>query len=394
MLRSLRLLRRCWLLLLAGGLVTCVRPFEPKEVLRATVLVVDGGLTDSPGKQVVRLGFSVGDSLTGRPGTRPVDDARVELVVDSSRVVALRPAGGGAYQFPNGFVGQAGHRYQLRFSLRDGRRYASSVETMPAVPPILGVYDRFNARSVTTETEGLLLPANDVFVDLQDPAGVRNHYRWDWTLWERQEVCASCQNGEYYINDPQGNLLEGCIPDPRAPNSYVLPIFRDYRCRTACWEILFSAQLNLFADTYTDGGPLTGWLVARIPFYQNTPALVEIRQSALTLGAYRYYKLLDEQTQKTGGLADTPPVPPIGNVRNLADDTEPVVGYFTASSVATVRYWLDRRGNTGAAIDLFEFFNGRKAAIVPGSPIRGRPPLAVCAPSDSRTPVKPEGWRE
>ena len=381
-------------ILLGVGLAACVEPYAPKEVQRADLLVVDGVVTDLTEKQVIKITRSKGDSLTGLPGTRPIDGALVEVLVDSVQVVSLRQTAAGNYQLPDGFRAQVGHRYQLRFQLRDGSRYASSVETMPAVPPIQRVYDRFDPHGISIGPGSVFQAANAIFIDLQDPRGTRNFYRWDWTLWERQELCRSCQNGEYYIYDAQGKLLEDCVPDPRPPGGYVIPYFLEYVCRTPCWEILQSAQLRLFADTYTDGGPLTGWRVAQIPFYQNTPALVEIRQSALTQEAYRYEKLLDDQTQKNGGLVDAPPVPPIGNVRNLTNAQEHVVGYFSASSVATARYWLDRRGNTGAAIGLFAALNSRNPNVVTGSPIRGRPPLAPCLLSDSRTPVRPEGWRE
>jgi hypothetical protein len=379
--------------LLLPGLVACVQPYVPKELQRSDVLVVEGALTDLPETQVIKLILSKGDSLTGLPGTRPIEGARVEVVVDSARVLALRETDPGNYRLPADFRAQVGHRYQLRFTLRDGRRYASSVEVMPAAPPIQRVYDRFNPRGVAV-SDSVFWPSNDLFIDVQDPPGVPNQYRWDWTLWERQEICHSCQNGEYFIYDAQGKLLEDCVPDPRPPGGFVLPVFREYVCRTPCWEILPSVQLRLFADTYTDGGLLKDWRVGAIPFYQNTPALVELRQSALTPGAYRYYKLLDDQTQKNGGLVDTPPVPPIGNVRSLTNEQEHVVGYFTASSVAAVRYWLDRRANTTPAIGLFEALNGRAASVVRSSPIRGRPPLALCAPGPTRTPVMPAGWRE
>ncbi len=145
---------------------------------------------------------------------------------------------------------------------------------------------------------------------------------------------------------------------------------------------------------HQSGRQITDRRVAQIPFYHPPPCLVEIRQSALTQGAYGYYRLLNDQTQKTGGLADTPPVPLIGNVRNLGDERENVIGYFTASGVSPMRYWLDRRSNTGTAPGLFVALNGREPNRQTGSPVRGRPPLAVCVSSTNRTPLKPEGWRE
>ncbi len=154
-----------------------------------------------------------------------------------------------------------------------------------------------------------------MYARFNDPPGERNFYGWSWTLWEKQDWCGSVkaydQSTGYY----------------------------DYNCRTKCWELLFSENLTLFADTYSDGRTVTGQVVAKIPYYQpvspiSAGALVEIRQYSLSPGAYRYFKLLTDQTQNTGGLADTPPTPLIGNIRNLGNEIDIVTGYFTASSGA------------------------------------------------------------
>ncbi|WP_408641448.1 DUF4249 family protein [Spirosoma telluris] len=124
----------------------------------------------------------------------------------------------------------------------------------------------------------------------------------------------------------------------------------DYNCRTQCWEIIYNHDLILFDDQYTNGGLLVNQKAAQIPFYDHNPGLVEIRQNSLTADAYRYFKLFQQQTQNTGGLADSPPSALAGNVHNVANDREAVVGYFTASAVSTLRYWLDRKDAYGLSL--------------------------------------------
>ena len=188
------------------------------------------------------------------------------------------------------------------------------------------------------------MPTNDVYVDFEDPVGTRNFYLWRTRLYEQQEWCASCQQGRYYLEDigPVGSgpiKVIGCVPDPKLGKYN----FYDYICRGACWDIFYSTRINIFADVYSNGRPQVGRLVAQAPLYQKDPALLNIEQLSLTVGAYRYYKLFEEQTQNTGTLVDTPPAPTVGNVRNLSDPNDNVVGYFSASSVAVNNYWLERR---------------------------------------------------
>lgn len=393
--------------------ISCVDPLD--TTLRSTinVVVVDGTITNLAEPQIIRLNRSRADPLTGRFGTLPITKAQVEVVVDSALVIACHETVDGSYQLPNDFKGQIGHAYQLRLILADGTRYASSQQLMQSVPPISRIGARFNPTSLSQPILQYYSAGHDVFIDTQDPADQHNYYRWEWKLWERQNWCRTCVNGVYAINNVTipsiGTYLSGdqpfedCFKLPKNPASLALPDFTfDYPCRSECWELLYSKDINLFDDVYTNGGLLINQPVGHIPFYQASPCLVEIKQFSLAPDAYRYFKLFVNQTQNAGGLADTPPTVLVGNVRNVANNDENVVGYFTASAVATKRIYLDRRDAEGSPPGLFRSLNdrdpiqeGRDSFVginIVGGPVR--PPTAVCGPIDQRTPFKPEGWQD
>ncbi|GAB3643117.1 hypothetical protein GCM10027423_37540 [Spirosoma arcticum] len=388
-------------------MTACVDPLDVTLRERVNVIVVDGTITNLDEPQVVRLNRSKSDPLTGRFGTLPLTEAIVVILVDSSQVVPMTETEPGRYQAPVGFAGQVGHSYQLQFSLRDGSRYASAPEVMPAVSPITNVSTRFDPTSLPAQLyNGSYNPyrgANDFFVDWQDPADQHNYYRWDWKLWEKQDWCHTCTQGFYFVNSPINNKpYEACFPDDQGKNGYFV---NEYACRTACWEIIRNFDLNLFDDQLSNGGLIQRRRVAQIPYYSANGCLVEIRQTSLTQPAYLYYKLAQDQTQRSGGLADSPPTALVGNVRNLANSRENVVGYFAASAIAPVRYWLDRKQNTGRPPGLFLGLNGllpspedlnidpNTGTQKPNATFRPTP-TAVCVDSDTRTPNKPEGWRD
>ncbi|QMW00216.1 DUF4249 domain-containing protein [Spirosoma foliorum] len=423
-----------WFLLVMVPLA-CVDP--ENILLRGTndILVVDGMLTDLAEPQIIKINRSKADPLTGRFGTTPITKATVEVVMDSTVVIACHETVDGSYQLPSDFKGQIGHAYQLRFTLSDGTHYQSTQQVMLAVPPINRIYTRFNPSSLTSTELGGYTAAHDFYLDTQDPANERNYYRWDWKQWEKQDWCRTCQNGVYSINNvikhysPGGirywsagdSLFEDCFYPPFEPGQPVIdrPFVYDYQCRTQCWAIFYSYNLNVFADDYTNGKLLAGQKVAQIPYYQHAPCLVEIRQAALDPAAYQYYKQLQDQTQKTGGLTDTPPAALAGNVHNLANNQEGIVGYFTASAVAATRYWLDRKDTTvlplGATdpsgysglvgAELFFAINKRQPKPEPSpptvpeiqifeNPLHPRPYTAICESKESQTPAKPVGWRD
>ncbi len=374
------------------GLVTCVNPIEPTINSSLNVLIVDGTITDKAETQVIRLNRSQADPLTGRFGYLPVTKANVQIIVDSLTVVTALETTDGRYQLPADFKGQVGHTYQLKFTLSDGSQYASTPEPLQPVVPLGLVRAQFNPTSLsgTERLNKFYTAAHDFYVDFADPVNQTNFYRWDWIDWERQEWCRSCDRGELYqIRDSQGNLIEDCV------NYNLNSSFSayDYNCRTACWEIFYSHDLVLFSDQYSNGNPVKGLLIGRIPLYSKEHCLVEIRQSSLSKKAYDYLKRLHDETQNTGGVAGGQPALLVGNVQNVVRQDEPVVGFFTVSSVSSLRYWLTRSDATSIAPGLFQALNGHDPLNEPATS-NDRPPLAVCVSSETRTPFKPEGWRD
>ncbi len=375
-------------LVLAGGLTACVQPYDVVLNADSEVLVVEATLTDQPGQ----LPFHLSRSLVqnGKVYGYPVKGAKMEVLVGGGgQVVPLTETDPSYYALPEGFRGNVGERYQLRFTLPDGRRYESTAEVLPAVPPVAKAYDRFDPKGIVNAEKTKYTPAHLIYLDLADPAGERNFYRWNFTFWERQQWCETCLGGYFAVTD---SLTGGgaCV-SVRSPTP---PLF-DYECRTDCWDIFQGSELNLFADQYSDGRPLLGRVVARIPYFAANSTLVELRQYALTAAAYRYFKLLEDQTQNTGGLADTPPAPITGNIRNVQNPDEAVLGYFGASGVTVVRYWLERRNANTAPVGLFQAQFGRlPLPEPPNGPYPGiRPPTVRCVPGPTRTPLPPAGWR-
>ncbi|GAB4047576.1 DUF4249 domain-containing protein [Spirosoma litoris] len=428
--------------------LACIDPDDSALLSTNDILVVDGTITNLAEAQIIRLNRSKANPLTGKFGTTPITKATVIVVVDSSLQIACHETIDGSYQLPIDFKGQVGHAYQLRFTLSDGTQYVSSQQVMEAVPSISKVSSRFNPKSLpVTQLDGYTA-AHDIFIESQDPAQEHNYYRWDWKLYERQYWCRTCQNGVYAVHKilpgvynadkyfkyfvAGDELYEDCfVPSPGLSqidsNAPVVPTEHwnyDYPCRTACWEILYNNDIQVFDDRYSNGNLISQQRVAQIPFYDYQPALVDVRQLSLTPDAYQYYKLFADQSQKTGGLSDTPPTALGGNVHQVANPKKQTIGYFTASAVSQMHYWLDRADRQGFAYgaldptgphlndgdDLFYALNNRRPSPEPPPlyildehrptpkvkiwPYADRPPTAPCLQSDNRTPFKPEGWRE
>lgn len=412
-------------LTLCIGTLGCVDQFEVPIKATVDVIVVEATLTDLPEPQIVRLNRSKADPFTGRFGNTPIKQATIAVEVAEGQLVYFKETEPGRYEGPINFRGKAGQAYRLRFWLIEGQAYESDTQVLPHSVPIDRITEAFDPKAlplsrpdgITNLTQG----ANNLFVDFTDPAAQRNYYQWEWRLWEKQEFCKSCTQGwysVYTITNPlaylidynicyqtNSTLFEECYFPPTPPYGAPKPgfFYNDYRCRTSCWAILYSYAINLFDDQYSNGGQISHQQVAQIPFHQPGGALAEIRQSCLTPDAYRYAKQLQEQTQNNGGVADTPPALPIGNIHNVTNPDEIVVGYFSATGVTAQRYWIDRKQNVGPYSGLFQALNGRDPSEERARPsfctnkpfttlLDPRVPTAVCFPKDTQTPLQPQGW--
>lgn len=365
---------RTWvgILISVGILNACIEPYDDPFNFNDKVLVVDGFITNQSEADTILIVLL--DSHKEFTDQFPVQGAMVSIVTQNGPTVQLKEATGGKYYTPAGFRGEVGKSYQLRFTLSGNREYESNFQTLTSVPDVLKVYNVFDPKGILDNTGTKTTPANLVYIDTQDPANERNFYLWHYTHFEQQLICASCDQGIYM------KPTESCFKI-RASPSY------DYPCESACWEIIYSSQINTFSDVNSDGRLISGRLIAKLPLYSlSSGCLIEIQQYSVSAETYRFYKILESQTQTSGGLTDTPPAPIAGNVRSVNNSEENVAGFFGASGVTKLRYFIDRKNAYGPAVQLL----GRLPIYEPTSPLR--PPLAKCFASSTRTPIKPQGW--
>ncbi|TAE36304.1 MAG: DUF4249 domain-containing protein [Runella slithyformis] len=360
---------------------SCIEPYDVRYNLSTDVLTVDGLVTDQGGS-VIAIKRSRSESFIY---TVPVKGCTVDILTGDGKKTNLKETAPGIYATPADFRGMLGQTYQLLFKTPEGQNYQSSVELMQAAPDIKKVYQEFNQRGILDRMGTRVLSSTfDIFVDFDDRADQKNAYLWKWELFEAQEICITCEKGILNSRTLQ------CV-NASTPFAY------DYQCQGNCWDLFYSTDINIMSDVFSNGRTITGRRVAQVPYYSDLGALVEVQQYAVSNEAYQYYLLLRDQTQTTGTLADTPPAPIVGNVRNINDRSEIVVGYFGAAGVKKMRYWVNRNGFSqqgGVKTPLL----GRATNLEPTTPpapptFETRPPLYPCIASRNRTPIRPQGWR-
>lgn len=366
------------MIILVAWISACVDIFQAGVVSNLKILVVDATLSNIATEQSISIMESVNEK--GTAFNEPIQNAKVELIINNTKRILFTEKTAGRYVLPTSFKLAIGEQYQLVFTTSNGKKYESGIEKLISVPEIVKVHDEFEVNGFQKNEKNL--PANYIYIDTKDPENEVNNYLWTWQQWEKQDICITCEGGRYNAN------IGICQKQPEYQGQ-----FFDYYCEGDCWDIFKSSELNVLNDALSNGKLISNRLVAKIPYYTTNGTLIEISQQSISLEAYKYFKLLAEQTQNTGTLVDTPPAAIIGNIKNIDNDREPVAGFFMVTSITKSRYWLDRNVPNGLKILPIGL---RDHSLNQEPPIPnefGRPPLVKCLLSSTRTPFKPIGWQ-
>lgn len=370
-------------------LFSCVEPFEIKYDLNQKVIIVEGVLSDEIGDQIIIIKQS-SPNLTGSSSQIiGLEKANVEILVNNTEKIQFTEStvNLGNYIGPPNFRAVFGNTYQLLITTAQGQKFASKIEKIKKGSEVKKVYQKFEAFGKPLDKNYKV--QHSIYLDTEDPATKGDNYLWKWKLFEAQDICRTCEPQERYYPTPYPGR---CVKD--LPNFLRNTIY-DYQCASGgCWEIIHSLKSNVMTDDFSNGKTITGRLIAEIPLYQlNAGALIQISQQSIDVDAYKYMKILIDQNQNSGGLADTPPVSLVGNITSVDGARETVAGYFRVTDESVFKYWIDRRDAIGEEIRPIGLL-GRAVNLEPTGSDTTRPPFAPCIEGYTRTNKRPVGWQD
>ncbi|RRB00728.1 DUF4249 domain-containing protein [Larkinella rosea] len=346
-------------LVLATLLCQCVTPINPDVRSLPPALVVDGLVTDQPGKNRVSMSFTA--DYTSTSLNFVAEKATVFVTDNANQQTVFKETSPGFYQPDSSWRGSTGKSYTLHVRLSDGREYQSKPELLKPVAPIDSIYIEFNQQlklGSDAYDKGF-----DVYLDLKDPATPDDNYRWSWVHYEPLVYCD-------VIRIP---TCPGCA------------IYQEYglTCCTKCWDIIrYQNLINISSDNAINGNRISRRSILRAPFESYEPYYVEIEQQSLTKEAYTYLSAVKDIVQNVGGLFDAAPATLTGNISSVTQPDELVLGYFGASAMIIRPLYIDRS----------------KAPVTPDiilAPPPQPPPTscAKCEESQARTSKAPKWWK-
>ncbi|MDN5217207.1 DUF4249 domain-containing protein [Fulvivirgaceae bacterium BMA12] len=305
-----QLLLLCWL-------TGCIDKIPLDTEGMVDLLVIEGSINNQPGPYTITIKRSGDFSEDQLAIPDPVTGAQVRIVASTGESSAMSEIDPGIYQTDDlNFRGEIGKSYHMEATLADGKTYRSLAEELLPVPPI----EQVNFGTIKQEVLGdnNVISEEDFIrfsVDTRIPDDGKRHYlKWNFT-------------GEYVfseIGDPSVPLkpVRRCyVPDNIDLNKIVIFSGGDGARKELTKELLVKDLDNKFLITYC----------------------FHLFQQSLTPGAYAFWEKVEALVNRSGSLFEVPPGRIDGNIINPDEPDEEVLGYFYATAVDDVRFFVQRR---------------------------------------------------
>jgi Domain of unknown function (DUF4249) len=277
-------------------------------------LVVDGFINSGTGPTSIRLSRTLGlvDTLVRRNEVGAV--VSVEGKDNSSYVLSEK--GQGLYGTDQLGL-QLSVQYRLHIKTKDGKDYFSDYLNVIKTPAI-------DTISWERPGEGV-----ELFVNTHDPQNKTLYYRWEFDeTWEYHSLHYSLMQ---YVYNIAGDPVK---VEDRPPESA--------RKLFYCWKtesntnILIGSSANLSRDSIhlpLKIIPNTDWRLSVL--YS-----ILVKQHAISAEHYEFLKRMRKNTEQTGSVFDAQPSALNGNIHNLADANEIVVGFIGISDLQEKRTFI------------------------------------------------------
>ena len=310
----------------------CIDPYQVNVPEGEQLLTVEGIISTGPGPHAITLTRSATYGSVFEGLIRPVSQATVVVRDNEGNVIFLTEDvdARGTYFTPANFQAVIGRSYTLQILTAEGKVYTSTPERVESVPPISSL----EIRTVSIPNSGNEVPRSGVqlIAEVRDPGDQNNFYYWR-------------SGPAVYILETRPDLF---TPRPSDANPNRTP--QPKPCCITCFRSEVSNNKSLFVVNDDNFNGLT----ARVPaafieddgFRFVNKFRIDLKQYSISQGAYRFLRLVKQQAEISGSIFDPPPATIRGNMINLENPDEVVLGYFMAGGETTRRIYIDKNDLT------------------------------------------------
>jgi len=287
---------------------SCIKEFLPHVDRYEELLVVEGAITDKSGPYTVKLSKS-GD-VREFSKYQPYSNCLVEILDDLGNTEILTEVAEGVYKTDSlGMQGVVGRKYKVKISAPDGRLYESYEEVLKSGAGIDSVYGEVEYKNNPTlpyRREGL-----QFYTDVENVLETPSYYLWflESTYKFRVDLPVT------------GSPFKECYRTQIIKEIYTLNTAEQSQHQG------MRTLLN-YEDNYSKA------LTMRYS--------LKVNQYTLNERAYTFWNTLKKMNADQGSLYTQQPFQVRGNVINMNDPGERVLGYFMVAGMDEKRMFVDR----------------------------------------------------
>jgi len=310
-------------ILLAVSMVVlgaCREEFWPDLTKYENLLVVDGLITNDSGPYEVKLSFS---TAVQNPDFNPFSGAQVVIMDNEGTSETLTETSPGIYTTAaNGIQGVIGQQYKLIVTTPGENHYESDFQTLMDPVGISEVHAE--VETIQTENDYYPLYGYQFYIDTELAKSDTNFLMWR-------------MYGDYkYTSD----FLIKYIYDKRKLKVFPKP--------DSLYTCFAKDKITNLITMSTE--ELTVPKIDRLPLnFVNTETQklsirysLLVKQLTMTKDAFTFYSVLSDLNSQEGALYTQQPYQVNGNIYNVNDAGDALLGYFLVAGVSEKRIFVDR----------------------------------------------------
>lgn len=298
----------------------CIKPYQPNfKNDSVNKYVVQGMISSEEGWQEIDVSRS---SAMYDVQYIPVEGCSVEIIDDQEQKFELFEYEPGKYKIwmTEEYL-VAGRAYRVYIQTSDGVIIESDYDYMPTGPEVNDIY--YEIEDIVTNNPEESMYGIQFYINLDGNMDQSRHYRWRLT-----------ETWEYHAAYPREFYYDGQV------RAVIPPDYSQIVCyNTRLIDEIFTLSTKNFNANAVQDFPLN--------YVKNTTSRLAIlyclliEQIALSEEAYQYWEQLKQNTSETGGLYSTQPIAVKGNLHNISNPDEEVLGFFQSSWLTKKRIFVD-----------------------------------------------------
>ena len=311
--------------LLALMLTSCIKPYEPViKSVDARKFVVSGQVTR--GEPIQHVNISLTSSLI-EPEYLPVKGCKVKITSDKGSTFDAADMNNGDYEFA---VSESelspGSSFKVDILTPEGVSIASDFDQIFECPELDSVY--YILKEVPSSKPNVYRRGIQFYVDLEASNSTSRIFRWEAT-----------ETYEYHSSWPIEWYYDGTVHHVWPP---------DYS-QSVCWRTVMVKNVFLLSTEIMEENKYRGF---PLHFVDNSssPRLVYgysllVKQYALSKAAYAYWDKMRINSNEQGGMYEKQPLAIRGNLHNVTNPGQDVLGFFGASAMTSKRIFIRKVEN-------------------------------------------------